>query len=34
MRRVYWGSVAAYSAGLFAAYLSLPVARLVGFSIL
>jgi mercuric ion transport protein len=34
MRRIYWGSVVAYGAGVFAAYLSLPVARLLGFSVL
>lgn len=31
MRRVYWASVAAYGVGLFAAYLSLPVAQLLGY---
>jgi mercuric ion transport protein len=31
MRRMLWGSVALYSVAVFAAYLSLPVARAFGF---
>lgn len=30
LRRVYWGSVAAYTIGVGAAYLSLPIANLFG----
>lgn len=33
MRRIYWVSVVVYGGGLFVAYLSLPVARLLGFSV-
>jgi mercuric ion transport protein len=32
MRRTYWGSVAAYIVGFVAAYLSLPLARLLGYT--
>jgi mercuric ion transport protein len=32
MRRIYWGSVAAYVVGFLAAYLSLPLATLFGYT--
>jgi mercuric ion transport protein len=31
MRRLYWGSVAAYGIGFVSAYLSLPLAKLLGY---
>ncbi len=31
MRRLYWGSVGLYLVGVAAAYLSLPVARMLGY---
>lgn len=31
LRRLYWVSVAAYALGFFAAYLSLPIAKFLGY---